>query len=100
MGVPLGAWLQTQRKIRLGGKEGQTLTDEQILRLDAIGMRWHSIKDARWLENLNDVLQYYSEYENLDVSYAYISPNGNRIAVWLKKQKDNYKAGKLTDIQL
>ena len=45
--LPLGNWIMTQRTVRRGTKSG-ILTEEQIKKLDAIGMIWESPHEMRW----------------------------------------------------
>lgn len=46
-GVNLNKWLSEQRQIRLGNRTGKSLTQDQIARLNAIGMRWDGTKDRK-----------------------------------------------------
>lgn len=49
-GYSLGTWLNTQRLVYAGKSRG-ILTDEQVEKLNAIGMRWESVKDIVWEKN-------------------------------------------------
>ncbi len=42
-GVDVYKWLNEQQKVYLGKREGKTLSDEQIKRLEAIGMAWGKV---------------------------------------------------------
>jgi superfamily II DNA or RNA helicase len=44
-GYTLGSWLATQRLVREGKVKGN-LTEAQIMDLDAVGMRWESVRDG------------------------------------------------------
>ena len=46
-GLSLGEWLTTQRRVRAGQIPGN-LTEQQIARLDSIGMEWGNRNDAAW----------------------------------------------------
>ena len=46
-GLSLGLWLNTQRQIYKGKADG-FLTDEQIARLNAIGIVWDNYRDLSW----------------------------------------------------
>ena len=46
-GYSIGSWLNTQRLVYAGKSHG-ILTDEQVEKLNAIGMRWESVKDVAW----------------------------------------------------
>ena len=46
-GLSLGVWLVTQRRVREGQIQGN-LTEQQIARLDSIGMVWGNRKEIAW----------------------------------------------------
>lgn len=46
-GLSLGVWLVTQRGVREGRVAGN-LTEQQIARLDSIGMAWENQKEIAW----------------------------------------------------
>ena len=46
-GVLLAQWLQMQRRLRAGEISGKALTEDQIRRLDAIGMRWTKMRKRK-----------------------------------------------------
>ena len=46
-GLSLGLWLNTQRQVYKGKADG-VLTDEQIARLNAIGIVWDNYHDLSW----------------------------------------------------
>ncbi len=74
-GVALGQWIVMERMIRRGVVKGR-LTDEQIARLDALGMRWEKLNDARWDTFYRHALEYHKEHGNLNVKLKYRSPDG------------------------
>ena len=43
-GYSLGQWISTQRKVRAGTAYGN-LTEEQVKKLDSIGMVWENVRD-------------------------------------------------------
>ena len=47
-GMAIGKWINEQKHIRKGKRKGQTLTDEQIRKLDSIGMWWGNQHDFVW----------------------------------------------------
>ena len=74
-GVALGQWIVMERMIRRGVVKGR-LTDEQIEKLDALGMRWEKLNDARWDTFYRHALEYQKEHGNLNVKLKYRSPDG------------------------
>ncbi len=63
-GLPLGAWLATQRRVRAGKAAGR-LTEGQAGRLSAIGMRWQGAADGAWERNYAAAERYYREHGDL-----------------------------------
>ncbi len=82
-GDRLGAWLIRQRDIRSGKRRG-TLSEEQIQKLDAIGMSWQDLAEERWNRNYEAVLAYYAHHGNLDVPQSYVTPDGLRLGLFVK----------------
>ncbi len=96
-GVCLGAWLSKMRMAR--GKEnyrGATLTEEQIRRLDALGMEWGSRHDAVWEEAYKEACRYREEHGNLEIPATYITEGGYRLGKWLRHQRDASREGRLS----
>ena len=83
-GYSLGAWIQTQRRVRNGSING-ILTKEQIERLDAIGMRWDNISDMSWERNFSIAKKYYEDHGNLEVPARYKTEDGISIGKWIHK---------------
>lgn len=72
MGLSLGAWLQIQRQVRSGKRAG-SLTQQQIERLDSIGMRWDNYSDLAWTKGYEEATQYYASVVRKNIT-VYISP--------------------------
>lgn len=81
-GYSLGMWLYTQRQIRAGRTAGR-LTEEQIRKLDTIGMRWENARDVSWERNYEEAKRYYKEHGNLLVSISDKKENGVSLGRWL-----------------
>lgn len=86
-GIKLGIWVSNQKNAY---KKGD-LTDEQIERLEMIGMQWLSKHDRQWMENYRAACLYYKEHGNLDVPLSYRTNNGIILRKWLYKQQKNTK---------
>lgn len=88
-GYSLGSWLNTQRMIRRGTADGY-LSEEQIAKLDAIGMRWETKKDCSWNKNFAELLKYYEEHGDIDIPYRYKSDSGVALGKWISKLRIMY----------
>ncbi|MCD7885010.1 MAG: Helicase associated domain protein [Lachnospiraceae bacterium] len=91
-GYPLGQWIFTQKGIRKGTGHG-CLTEEQIRKLDSIGMVWESFQDQLWEKNYSAAKAYYEEHGNLDVKWDYVTEDGIRLGEWLSSIRTYEKAG-------
>ena len=97
-GIRLGQWICGLRSNRNGtAKNVKSLTDEQIARLDAIGMRWGSKYDCQWDEAFEALCSYYNKYHTFDIPVSYKTDSGIALGKWIRRQRDYYASGKLTD---
>ena len=99
-GIWLGKWIDEQRQIYLGRRQGKSLTDEQIQALERIGMQWSGKQERVWQEQYAQALQYFKDHGSLSVPPNYIAPNGKRLGVWITKQQSAKENGKLSKEQL
>lgn len=93
-GLRVGTWIHKLRSIRNGtNTNGAELTQEQINRLNSIGMIWEPKHRRSWLKGYAEAKRYYAEHGNLDVPASYISLSGFKLGHWLDskrcKGKDN-----------
>ncbi|MCD7744914.1 MAG: Helicase associated domain protein, partial [Lachnospiraceae bacterium] len=91
-GYPLGQWVFTQRGIRKGTGHG-ILSEEQIRKLDSIGMVWESSQDQIWEKNYSAAKTYYETYGDLDVKWDYVTEDGIHLGEWLNSIRTFEKAG-------
>ena len=91
-GYSLGSWLTIQRRVRAGKING-ILTDEQIEKLDQIGMRWDSAKDVAWNKYYSAALAYYQANHSLDPVAKYVTDDGVRLGAWLSQLRTARKVG-------
>ena len=91
-GYSLGQWVFVQRSIRLGKIEGK-LTDEQIAKLDAIGMVWENISDQNWKRYYEAAKRYFEENGNLDIEAKYVTKDQVALGQWLANLRVQEKAG-------
>ncbi len=99
-GVWLNKWLNEQKQIYYGRREGKTLTSEQIKRLEAIGMDWKSSAERAWEIRYEAVSDFYEEHGHLDIPKDYILSDGRKIGDWIIKQRKYYREGKLSTKQV
>ena len=99
-GVKLYGWLAEQRQIRRGNRKGQSLTADQIQRLDLIQMQWKSGVEASWEKGLAEAKQYYTQHGDLDVPRSYVSPSGYKLWGWLCRCRAKYQSGKMPTAQI
>lgn len=91
-GYALGRWIYNQRNVRKGIQEGR-LTEAQIAKLDAIGMRWELCSDIGWERNFAAAKDYYRENGDLDVPSRYVSESGVSLGLWLCTLRSWEKSG-------
>ena len=99
-GIWLAKWLNEQRQIRIGKRTGKTLTDDQISKLDAIGMEWGKRSQSVWSDRLEDAKAYYETHGNLLVPQKYSTPVGKKLGNWIKVQRKQRKKGALSSYQI
>lgn len=91
-GYSLGQWLHTQRQV-YGGKIAGTLTPSQIELLNAIGMRWESVRDLSWERNFTEAKRYYETHGDLLVSITDKRTNGVALGRWIAQLRFYRKSG-------
>ena len=87
-GIKLGVWVRNLRAIHTGRSKGAPLTDEQIARLDSIGMLWDDKFTRMWNDSFAEAQKYYETNGNLDVPATYVSPSGYKLGDWITNQRE------------
>ncbi len=82
-GFGLGVWLGAQRAAHKAGE----LPQEQVERLDALGMDWTNRNDRKWMSLYDVAAAYYHEHGNLNVPSEYIDPDGVLLGKWVSRQR-------------
>lgn len=96
-GVKLGTWVNKLKKQITGDpKYGAKLTEEQVERLNSIGMDWDDKYTAQWKQAYKAACEYYKEHGNTDIPVAYETSDGILLGRWIRRQRTN---AKLTDEQ-
>ena len=95
-GLSLGVWLVTQRRVREGQIQGN-LTEQQIARLDSIGMVWGNRKEIAWQHGFEVAKKYHDTYGNLMVPGKYTDPDGYPLGQWILKTRQQKLNGRLKE---
>lgn len=85
-GFGLGVWLGAQRATHKAGE----LPQEQVERLDALGMDWTNRNDRKWMSLYDVAAAYYHEHGNLNVPSEYVTPDGVLLGKWVARQRYAY----------
>ena len=94
-GIRLGTWIQRVRKWYKQNK----LTDEQIKRLESIGMIWDAASGQRE-RNYQAALDYYRAHGDLKVPDGYVDAGGLHLGLWVKSVRRAYQNGTLEREQI
>ena len=95
-GLSLGVWLITQRRVREGLIQGD-LTQQQIARLDSIGMVWGNRKEIAWQHGFEAAKKYHDTYGDLLVAGKYVDPEGYPLGQWILKTRQQKLNGCLKE---
>ena len=95
-GLSLGEWLTTQRRVRAGQIPGN-LTEQQIARLDSIGMVWGNRNDAAWERGLEEARKFREQFGNLQVPAKYKTKDDYPLGKWINNARKRRNDGKLTE---
>ena len=90
-GLKIGGWIRRQRLLRKGMTSGAELTQEQIARLDSIGMVWKTKPEQQWDKGYEEAKAYYTEHGNLNVPTSYVSPSGYKLGGWIADRREKGK---------
>ena len=99
-GLSLGDWVQTQRQIRKGKRTFGTLTQQQIERLDSIGMVWENRSETAWARGLEAARRYRQQYGDLQVPSAYKDADGFALGNWIRNTRSRFGSGGLKESQI
>lgn len=90
-GLSLGSWLITQRRVRRGKSKG-ILTENQIERLNSIGMVWETRSETAWNRNFAAAKDYYEQHGDLMAPDTYQSGTGVALGAWLQNLRQGAKS--------
>ena len=86
-GEKLGAWILNQRT----AYAKEMLSQDQIGRLEEIGIYWGNRNDRQWNEVYGAAKRYFEANGDLDVPVAYVSPEGYALGKWVRRQQYAYR---------
>ncbi|MGN1367924.1 MAG: Helicase associated domain protein, partial [Aristaeellaceae bacterium] len=88
-GKCLGRWLVTQRRLHQSGSG--SLTGEQALRLEALGMVWDDLRQFTWESCFAHAQAYYQTHGDLQAPQDYVTEDGCRLGQWLSNLRTRYR---------
>ncbi len=91
-GYALGRWIFNQKGIRNGRIAGN-LTEEQIKKLDKLGMVWDYYSDLSWERNFAAAKAYYEKHGDLTPAAKYVTEDGLALGSWLSNIRTWERAG-------
>lgn len=94
-GINLGYWIHTQRRA-YNGNTDSSITNDQILKLESIGMVWRVKNRFEWEASFLQAQKYYVENGNLLVPFEYTTSNGYNLGTWISEQRKQYKQNNLS----
>ena len=92
-GKHLGNWILRQRQLY----KSNSLNDEQIKKLDSIGMDWMDRVDRIWENGFLEAVNYSEEYGNLSVPKNYRTKTDFPLGIWIQRQRSLYKNNKISE---
>jgi hypothetical protein len=92
----LGKWLYEQKKMYKNGN----LTEEQIGKLDALGVNWLNAEEQRWETNYEKLRLYKQKFNTVNMPVTYRDEDGFKLGNWVSAQRKKKIAGKLTEEQI
>lgn len=92
-GKHLGNWVLRQRQLY----KSNSLTDEQVKKLNSIGMDWMHRVDRIWENGFLEAKNYSEEYGNLSVPKNYRSNTDFSLGIWIQRQRSLYKSNKISE---
>lgn len=94
----LRAWLDNQKAIYAGkNPKAAPLTEEQVKKLEAVGVEWEKGNDRQWRERYRLAEAYYKMHGNLRMPAAYVTEDGRRLGRWVRRQREQSRKHALNE---
>ena len=90
----LGNWIANQRNKYNNPTQYSTLTEEQIRRLESIGMIWNQ-KEECWEKAFALAADYSREHGHLKIPNRYKTADGYSLGEWIRSQREKKRDGTL-----
>ncbi len=94
-GLNLGQFVKNMR-FHKDTKYRKCLTPSRVIMLTEMGMIW-DVNEYRWQQSYKAAQAYYQEHGDLKPPKRYITPNGEKLGVWLAYQRRKYTHGALSE---
>ena len=98
-GLHFGSWVQLQRLIRNGKRVGN-LSEQQIQRLDRIGMVWDDRTEFAWKRGLEHAKAYFEVHGNLLVPAKYKAKDDFALGHWIMTKRKDYSNGRMIEEEI
>lgn len=96
-GIRLGRWLIEIRALQAGKRQQRTkLSEEQVERLNNIGMIWTDNITNKWEIGIKEAEKYAKKNGTLLVPVTYVAPSGYNLGAWLQRQNKLLRENKLS----
>lgn len=92
-GTHLGSWISRQKQLH----RTNSLSNDQIMKLNSIGMDWMDRVDRIWEKGFLEAKKYYEKYGDLNVPVKYETDNLFSLGTWIQRQRSLYKNKKISD---
>lgn len=92
-GTHLGSWIGIQKQLH----RTNSLSNDQIKKLNSIGMDWMDRVDRIWEKGFLEAKKYYEKYGDLNVPVKYETDNLFSLGTWIQRQRNLYKNNKICD---
>ena len=92
-GTHLGSWIGRQKQLR----RTNSLSNDQIKKLNSIGMDWMDRVDRIWEKGFLEAKKYYETYGDLNVPVKYETDNLFSLGTWIQRQRNLYQKNKICD---
>jgi len=89
-GFPLGRWLANQSNKKRKG----LLINEQMIRLESIGMTMEDSPEEQWSERYRQAEKYYQMHGNLFVQTNNLTEDGFKLGIWIDTQRKWLRANR------
>lgn len=101
-GDKLGFWIYRQRDVYMGRKKGRRLTEEQIRRLEGVGMVWDPLaaRGDAWERMYGWVRDYKIAHDRLPLWPRDLkAPDGRSMCGWIRTQRQQLAAGSVPPLR-